>query len=379
MCLGDSKQSIISSEKAAQLLNLDKLRKAIPPEAFEKNVFKSLAYMFFDYFMWGASLYAILKCTEPGIWDSMPFWQQALASLAYWNISGFFMWCIFVVGHDCGHGTFSNSEIFNDIIGHFTHGSILVPYWPWQLSHRRHHMFHNHIDKDYSHPWYTPDKLEKPDEHLARMMEKYPFIRFFFPFVGWPLYLYGMPDGSHWIPFRNTRLWEDADFSTSVKCLVSTFVVVVNLTCIYFFLAEQSVMRFVYYYAVPWVVSSWWLVTVTYLQHHDHDTVVYDDQDWKFVHAAFETVDRKFGFGIDSLHHHITDGHVAHHLFFTKIPHFNLPIATKAIRKYLEENNLGALYKSDITYDFPIRVHKYMVQFGLSAKRYTPLTSKKSD
>ena len=61
--------------------------------------------------------------------------------------------CIFVVGHDCGHGNFSESETLNDIIGHITHGSILVPYYPWQLSHRRHHMYHNHIDKDYSPPW----------------------------------------------------------------------------------------------------------------------------------------------------------------------------------------------------------------------------------
>ena len=41
-------------------------------------------------------------------------------------------------------------------------------------------------------------------------------------------------------------------------------------------------------------------------------------------------------YGIDYLHHHITDGHVAHHLFFTQIPHYNLPIATEGIRKYVQ-------------------------------------------
>lgn len=133
----------------------------------------------------------------------------------------------------------------------------------------------------------------------------------------------------------------------------------------------QNISNALYYYVAPWFVFSWWLVTVTYLQHHNYDTLVYDDNDWKFVDAAFETVDRKFGFGIDTLHHHITDGHVAHHLFFTKIPHYNLPIATKAITSYLKENQLGFLYKSDITYDFPYRVHKYMVQYGLSATRAT--------
>jgi hypothetical protein len=31
---------------------------------------------------------------------------------------------------------------------------------------------------------------------------------------------------------------------------------------------------------------GWWLVAVTYLQHHNPDTVVYDDEDWKFVDSG---------------------------------------------------------------------------------------------
>ena len=72
---------------------------------------------------------------------------------------------------------------------------------------------------------------------------------------------------------------------------------------------------------------------------------------------------------------------MAHHLFFTKIPHYNLPIATKALKKYLDDNSLGALYKFEKTYDFPIRVHKYLVQFGLGATMATGSSAreKKSD
>ena len=53
-------------------------------------------------------------------------------------------------------------------------------------------MYHNHVDKDYSHPWYTPDKLEpgKKGFELARAMENYTWMRFFFPFIGYVTIVY---------------------------------------------------------------------------------------------------------------------------------------------------------------------------------------------
>jgi omega-3 fatty acid desaturase (delta-15 desaturase) len=302
--------------------------------------------------------------------------DQVAVSVVFWNVAGFLMWCIFITGHDCGHGTFSDYEWLNDVVGHITHGSILVPFYPWQLSHRRHHMYHNHIDKDYSHPWYTADKLQRPDEGLARIMDNYPMVRFFFPFFGWIIYLYGMPDGSHFVPFPSQRLWKDSPTSEYFKCIISSVVVLGYLAAAYF-IYGQNIEAVAYFYLAPWVIMGWWLVTVTYLQHHEEDTLVYDDHDWKFVSAAFETVDRTYGFGIDTLHHHITDGHVVHHLFFTKIPHYNLPKATHALKKYLKSINLLHLYKSDVTYDFAYRCHKHFIDFGFRSTRASEIEDKK--
>jgi omega-3 fatty acid desaturase (delta-15 desaturase) len=368
-CIAIDKDSVPSAaSETKNALQLAELRKAIPAEAFQKSFLWSTFYMFFDYSVWLGSLFCIYSLNNSQYWTVMPFWQRALVSVIYWLVCGFFMWCIFIVGHDCGHTNFSNYPIVNDILGHITHGSLLVPYFPWQLSHRYHHMYHNHVEKDYSHPWYTEESLKLPKEKMGRMLhEKLHLVRLFSPIFGWWLYLFGKPDGSHFIPWPTQRIWKESPIIESLKCLVSAAVCVVYFWAFYS-LAGYSLSTLAYYYLVPLVVFGWWLTTVTYLQHHSPNTLVHDDHNWKFVDAAFETVDRKFGWGIDTLSHHITDGHVAHHLFFTKIPHYNLPIATKAIQEYMKKNDLQSLYKFEKTYDFMFRVHQYFYNLGFKAK-----------
>jgi acyl-lipid omega-3 desaturase len=62
-------------------------------------------------------------------------------------------WALFVVGHDCGHQSFSNSRALNNFIGNIVHASILVPFHGWRISHRKHHANHGHVENDESwHP-----------------------------------------------------------------------------------------------------------------------------------------------------------------------------------------------------------------------------------
>lgn len=112
-------------------------------------------------------------------------------------------------------------------------------------------------------------------------------------------------------------------------------------------------------YVVPWIVYGFFLFTVTYLQHHDEETIIYGDQTWDFARAAFETVDRTYGLGLDSLTHNITDCHVIHHLFFTKIPHYHLKEATDALKAGLKKNGYSNLYKHRETRDFATYIWSY--------------------
>jgi fatty acid desaturase len=63
------------------------------------------------------------------------------------------------------------------------------------------------------------------------------------------------------------------------------------------------------------------------------------------VRAAFETVDRDYGAIANFFSHSMMDGHVAHHLFFNRIPHYNLLTARDRIVAGLEKDGYGDLYK----------------------------------
>eukprot|EP01083_Nonionella_stella_P122014 366810_1 len=103
---------------------------------------------------------------------------------------------------------------------------------------------------------------------------------------------------------------------------------------------------------VPWLVMSFWLFMVTYLQHHSDDGKLYTDDTYTFERGAFETVDRDYGTWINRMSHHMMDGHVIHHLFFEKVPHYRLEDATKALVTGMEQRDQSHLYKTVKTPDF---------------------------
>ena len=244
----------------------------------------------------------------------------------YAPLTGTVMWMNFVVGHDCGHGSFSDNKWINAVVGHLTHTPLLVPFWPWAFSHRLHHQYHNHRVKDRSYPWFDEDEWAAlgPLKRGALKSIAAPFYLF-------PAYLFMEAfDGCHFWPF--SHLYSEGATSDRVKCVASTatvvgFAVLAKEAC-------GSWGAFAQVYLPAYFVFAWWLFTVTYLQHHDKGTKVYDE-DWTFVKGATETIDRTYGMGIDKFHHHITDGHVAHHLFSRQIPHYHLEKATAGVRSVL--------------------------------------------
>lgn len=81
------------------------------------------------------------------------------AWLLYGYICGTVATGLWVLGHECGHGSFSDHWILNDSLGYILHTALLVPYFSWQWSHFVHHSKTNHLTEGETHvPLLAKDK-----------------------------------------------------------------------------------------------------------------------------------------------------------------------------------------------------------------------------
>ena len=58
-------------------------------------------------------------------------------------------------------------------------------------------------------------------------------------------------------------------------------------------------------YIVPYLIVNCWLVMITLLQHTHPHLPHYTDAEWDWLRGALATVDRNYGWLLNTLHHHI--------------------------------------------------------------------------
>lgn len=338
-----------TNEKNNDLLSYDKegypklgsIMKALPDEVFQVSTKTSLFYFAIDSIAVIASIGLLHGVVTSNIYHSLALWQQALTVAPFQLLAGFAMWCQWCIGHDAGHSLISKKHKWlNNFVGEISHSMFcLTPFIPWQMSHRKHHINHNHVEKDYSHQWFV---RENKDEMVWWMKASHATRNIQLPILYFVYLMVGVPDGGHVIPFYG-RLWEDQTLKTKFRGLLSSCLSIATAGSLWKWMgtADFSVVCM-----VPWMVMSFWLFMVTYLQHHSEEGKLYTDKTHTFVKGAFETVDRSYGKWTNKLSHHMMDGHVMHHLFFEKVPHYQLEKATKSLTAVLQKEDRMDLYKS---------------------------------
>lgn len=74
-------------------------------------------------------------------------------SVSYWLVvplavlAGGFMMRLFIIHHDCGHGSFFSSRTANDVLGFITGVLTFTPYYHWRWEHAAHHATSGDLDR----------------------------------------------------------------------------------------------------------------------------------------------------------------------------------------------------------------------------------------
>jgi acyl-lipid omega-6 desaturase (Delta-12 desaturase) len=66
------------------------------------------------------------------------FWRIP-ALVVLWVIYGWVLVALFVIGHDCGHNSFSTRHWINTLVGHFCMSPLGNGFHAWKLTHNQHH------------------------------------------------------------------------------------------------------------------------------------------------------------------------------------------------------------------------------------------------
>ncbi|KAK1266392.1 Omega-6 fatty acid desaturase, endoplasmic reticulum isozyme 2 [Acorus gramineus] len=273
---------------------LSQIKKSIPPHCFNRSIPRSFSYLVFDLFI--AFAFYHLSTTYIPL---LPSPLNHLAWPLYWLCQGCVLTGVWVIAHECGHHAFSDHQWLDDTVGFILHSSLLVPYFSWKYSHRRHHSNTGSLERD---EVFVPKPKSRKYDRFA----------------------------SHYDPYG--PIYNDRERLQIFVSDVGVFAVAYALYRLAMALGLAWVVKV---YGVPLLIVNGFLVLITYLQHTHPALPHYDSSEWDWLRGALATVDRDYGI-LNKVFHSITDTHVAHHLFPT-MPHYHAMEATKAIKPILGE------------------------------------------
>jgi omega-6 fatty acid desaturase (delta-12 desaturase) len=315
---------------------IGQLKKAIPPHCFQRSALKSSMYLAVDLAIIGAFLYA----THYFVFDGVLGWAMWAS---YWVVQGCVATGVWVIAHECGHHAFSEHQWLDDTVGFILHSCLLVPYFSWKYSHRRHHSNTGSVSRD---EVFVPKKKEDVAA-IAQYLQHPPgriILITIMLLFGWPAYLICNASGRPYPKFASHFDPSSPIFSKreQLQIILSDVGLLFVGLGLYGLGSAYGFLWLFKIYGVPLLIVNMFLVLITYLQHTHPALPHYEDAEWDWIRGALATVDRDYGI-LNHVFHHIADTHVTHHMFST-MPHYHAQEATKAIKPIL-----GSYYQYDST------------------------------
>ncbi|KZS88462.1 linoleoyl phosphatidylcholine delta-12 acetylenase [Sistotremastrum niveocremeum HHB9708] len=339
--------------------SLSEIRAAIPARFFVRDTKRGLGFLARDLViaaaLWYAATFIDPYFQSSAVRDAVTFPGAELARWAawgtYWWFQGLNFTGVWVIGHEAGHGAFSDSRLVCDIVGFITHTAMWTPFFSWRISHHRHHSNHASMEKDEVYVPKTRSDLNLPQEEEGKSIDYehylgdtplytlYMLVRQ--QVLAFPAYLLFNVSGqknypkwtNHFDP--NSVIFNPSQRNAVLASNAGIFAMIWGVTYASSVYGTSEVIK---YYGLPWLCVSHWFIMITYLHHTDPMLPHYRKKEWSFQRGAAATVDRNFlGWQGRFFLHDVAHYHVIHH-FFPQMPFYHGPEATQYLKEFIGEH-----------------------------------------
>ena len=189
-------------------------------------------------------------------------------------LAGAFLVRIFIIFHDCGHGSYFSSPRANTIMGFFCGMLVFTPYEQWRREHAAHHATAGNLDRRGLGDMWTMTVDEYQQASLWKRILYRVMRNPFFLFVIAPVYMFIV---SQRIPSRSTQRRERRSIWQ------------MNLAVFVMVSAMMAIFGVVPYIVIQLIViaiggsAGFWLF---YVQHQFEGVYWERDENWDFIDAA---------------------------------------------------------------------------------------------
>ncbi len=223
---------------------------------------------------------------------------------------------LWLIGHDCGHQSFSAHSKLNQLVGSISTSFMLMNYENFRRSHNMHHNFVGNIERDEA---FGP-KPKRKDFLLQRMIRSVVLL----PFLA---YLFGVlfPSLTKTPGYVN-YFWPD---KTKDSILAFTFLVA-HILMLLLLAIFMPLTYFLFAGILPILVAWGFFLVTTFLNHTGENTEWYPNEIWSYEKGVFNTINLSYGPIIDYFLIGLGRDHFAHHIN-PNIPHYKLKEATDFI------------------------------------------------
>ena len=229
-------------------------------------------------------------------------------------LNGFFLLRLFVIQHDCGHGSFYSNRTVSDWVGRSLGVLTLTPYDVWRRTHLHHHTHSGDLD---SRGMGDVTTLTLDEYH-----QRTPFGRLLYRLYRHPLVLFGL--GPSYVFILQNRIpWGLMDQGKRywISAMGTNAAIVAILSVIVYFGGWQALFLVALPSTLIAASIGMWLF---YVQHQFEDTHWDFNEDWQVHEAAmhgsshYDLPPILNWFSANIGIHHV------HHLY-SRIPFYRLP------------------------------------------------------